>query len=77
LSRKPLPPQLIEHFREAFTAYIDGKKSLEVALGVNRKSGRPSADQNIRVEMAAEVMRRRLAGETDKKALLHTVKKFG
>ena len=63
-SRKPLPPRLIEHFREAFTAYIDGTKSLEVALGVKRKRGRPSADQNIRVEMAAEIIRQLLAGET-------------
>jgi hypothetical protein len=75
--RKPLPSRLTEHFREAFTDYLDGAKSLEVAFGVKRKKGRPPADANLRIEMAAEVMRHRLAGKSHEKALIHSAVKFG
>jgi hypothetical protein len=75
-SRKPLPPRLIEHFREAFTAYIDGTKSLEAALGVKRRKGHPHADEKQRIEMATEVMRQRLAEQTHEQALIRTAQKF-
>jgi hypothetical protein len=75
--RQPLPPRLLEHFREAFRFYLDGTKKLESALGVVRKRGRPRRDEIKRAEMAAEVLRQRLTGKTHEQALLHTVEEFG
>jgi hypothetical protein len=75
--RKPFPPRLLEHFREAFSAYLSGTKSLEQALGMARKKGRPPADEVIQAKMAAEVMRRRLVGTSHQQALEETAHKYG
>ena len=74
---KPVSPRLLEHLREAFSAYLNGTKSLEQAVGVARKKGRPPADEIIRAEMAAEVMRLRLAGISHQQALSETARKYG
>lgn len=75
--RKPLPPRLLEHFREAFSVCLNGAKRLEAALGVVRKKGRPPGDDIKRAELAAEVLRQRLAGNTHERAIMHTVEEFG
>jgi hypothetical protein len=75
--RKPVPPRLLEHLREAFRAFLDGAKTLDRALGMKRKKGKPPADEITRVDMAAEVMRCRLAGKTHEQALIATAQKFG
>jgi hypothetical protein len=74
---KPVPPRLLEHLREAFNTYLAGTKSLEQALGVARKKGRPPADEINQAEMAAEVMGRRLAGINHQQALREAADKFG
>jgi hypothetical protein len=74
---KPVPSRLLEHLREAFQAFLDDAKTLDRALGVKRKKGRPPADEIIRAQMAAEVMRCRLAGKTHEQALITTVQRFG
>jgi hypothetical protein len=75
--REPFPARLLEHFREAFNVYLNGTKRLEAALGVVRKKGRPPGDEIKRAEMAAEVLRERLAGKTHERALIHMVEEFG
>jgi hypothetical protein len=74
---RQVPPQLLQHFRQSFSAYLDGTKKLEAALGVVRKRGRPQADENLRREIAAEILRQRLVGKSHEQALMHTATQFG
>jgi hypothetical protein len=75
-SGKPVPQRLLEHFNEAFKAYLHGTKKIEAALGLVRKKGRPPVDQKHNVEMAAEVLRLRLDGTTYEVAVEETAQKF-
>jgi len=78
---------LLEYVREAFQAYLDGKRvgsrdvrevggieevgvgSVEAALGLVRKIGRPKMDGQMRIRMAAEVLHHRLNGMSHQEAL--------
>jgi hypothetical protein len=52
--------------------------SIESALGLVRKRGRPKADEQMRMQMAAEVLRYRLDGEMPhQEALAAVERKFG
>ena len=52
--------ELIQHLRDAFKSYLSNEKKLEAALGLARKRGRPARDENMRQEMALEVLRLRM-----------------
>jgi hypothetical protein len=58
--REPIPHELSMHLRDSFAAYLSGKQSIESALGLVRKTGRPTADPDMRIAMATEVLRLRL-----------------
>jgi hypothetical protein len=62
-------PRLLRHLRDSFRAYLDDRRTLESALGLVKKKGRPKADENTRIQMAAEVLRRRLGGMSHQDAL--------
>ena len=64
------PPELERHLRDSLARYLSGEcPSLDRAFGLTRKSGRPKADEYDRIEMAAEVLRARIAGATHQDAL--------
>jgi hypothetical protein len=50
---------------------------LDSAFGLLRKKGRPEADEQRRIEMAATVLRLRLKNVTHQEALEHAAKKCG
>jgi hypothetical protein len=72
-----IPHELVKHFQNAFRAYLDGGRTLESALGLVRKKGRPKADEGTRQEMAAEVLRLRLKGMSHQESLESVSEKFG
>jgi len=63
------PPQLLDYLSSAFQRYLDGSCTLEAALGLKRKRGHPKADEQDRIQMAAEILRQRLAGKSHQSAL--------
>jgi hypothetical protein len=74
----PIPPTLTEHLRVGFGSYLDGSKTLDAALGLKRKvGGRRTADPTMRLDMAADVLRRRLTGTPHQRALNEVSDKFG
>jgi len=64
-----IPRELLSHFCEAFRAYLGGKKTLDSALGLARKRGRPGADEERQQMLAVEVLRHRLAGLSSEDAI--------
>jgi hypothetical protein len=86
-ARKPIPPRLIEFVAESFGRYLGYRdvygpderraKSLDSAFGLLRKKGRPEADDELRMKMAAEVVRLRLSGTPHQEALDRTAEDFG
>lgn len=71
------PPGLIEHLRSAFSIYLKGERTLESALGLARRKGRPKADPDMRQRMAAEILQHRLAGMPHQECLTKVSEKFG
>lgn len=71
-----LPQELLLHFADAFDAYLTGDRSLIAALGLLGKKGRPKADEAQRIQMAAEVIRRRFAGTSHQVALSEVAEQF-
>lgn len=76
-TRQEVPPRLLAHLSRAFGRYLHAEETLDRALGLTRKRGRPSADEDMRSEMAAEVLRRRLAGTVHQDALKEVSYKYG
>lgn len=67
-----VPDVLLEHFKNAFRAYLNEGKSIEAALGITRKRGRPAGSTNPFVDntdLAYEIARRRLSGASHQNAL--------
>ncbi len=60
---------LLRHLRDAFRAYLNKEKTIASALGLVKKAGRPKADEQDRMQMAAEVLRKRMAGKSHQVAL--------
>ncbi|MGD8617301.1 MAG: hypothetical protein PVI91_16825 [Gammaproteobacteria bacterium] len=75
-SRQLVPPELLTYMKDAMRAYLAGEKTLESALGLARKRGRPKADQQTRIQMAAEVLRCRLGGMSHQDSLSEVAKNF-
>lgn len=82
-ARNPVADRLLEHVREAFRTCLKGERSVESALGLVRKPGRPNADasrneadEQTRMQMAAAVLRHRLAGSSHQDALAAVENKF-
>lgn len=76
--REPIPPELLMHLRDSFSAYLSGRQSIESALGLARRTGRPNADPEMRIAMATEVLRMRLENRTaHQEALAQVSEKFG
>lgn len=68
---------LLRHLRDAFRAYLDKEKTIEAALGLVKKTGRPKADEQVRMQMAAEVLRCRINGMSHQDALSEVSTNFG
>jgi len=75
---EPIPHELLMHLRDSFAAYLSGKQSIESALGLVRKTGRPTADPEMRIAMATEVLRLRLKNRTaHQEAIAQVSQSFG
>lgn len=75
---KEIPEYLIRHLRDAFRAYLNTRTTtIQRALGLTRKRGRPEAGEEQRTHMAAEVLRHRLKGEAHQDALESASEVFG
>src|SRR5713101_7323956 len=69
---KPVPDRLMEHLKDAFRAYLQGRRvvdgrvfvvrTINVALGIKAKKGRPTADEQRKIQIAAAVLEKRLTG---------------
>jgi hypothetical protein len=69
---KPVPDRLMEHLKDAFRAYLQGRRvvdrrvfavrTIDVALGLKLKKGHPAADEQSKIRMAAAVLEKRLTG---------------
>ncbi len=75
--RRPIPEELLEYLRDAFSSFLKGEKKIEVALGLKRRRGTPNADYQVRAKMAAEVLRKRLKGVAHQQALEEVAESFG
>ena|SRR3569833_302148 len=75
--RESFPPELLHHLRDAFRAFLDGDKTIDAALGIARKTGRPKAAPEIRMQMATEILRLRLDGTSHQEALATVSERFG
>lgn len=72
-----LPNSLHEHLRLAFGAYLRGEKTIDAALGLTKRKGRPRADQDMRTRMAVEVLRRRMDGVAHQECLELVSEEYG
>jgi hypothetical protein len=86
LERKAIPARLIGFAAESFCRFFELKghygpdervaMTLESAFGLARKKGRPKADEQRRIRIAAEVVRLRLSGVSHQEALAGTAETF-
>lgn len=72
----PTPPQLTQHLKDSFLEYLSGAKTIEAALGLRRKRGRPKADEETRTYMALEVLIRRMRNISHQDALAQVAEEF-
>ena len=56
-SPDPVSRALVVHLRDAFNAYLNKERTLEVALGLEKRKGRPRASVETRQQMAGNVLR--------------------
>jgi len=75
--KKKMPNELIEHLRDAFDSFLKDERNIESALGLVRKKGKPKADEQVQMQMAAELLRFRLGGKSHQVALEEVAEKFG
>lgn len=75
--KEAIPPELLRHLRDAFQTFLNNGKSIEAALGIARRIGRPKADPGVREQMAREVLRLRLDGTSHQDALAAVSERFG
>ncbi len=69
-NREPLPPEVLRYVRDSLRVFLDDPaKTLDQAFGIKKGRGRPKADASIRIAMAVEVLRLRLAGSSHRDAL--------
>ena len=59
-NRQPVPRDLAVHLRDSFRRYLAGEKTIDAALGLVKKKGRPTSDQELPIKMAREVLRLRM-----------------
>lgn len=74
--RAPLPQVLLQHLHDAFHGYLHEGKTITAALGLSRRRGRPRADA-AHMQMAAEVLRHRMAGTSHQEALAEVSERLG
>lgn len=75
--RTEMPPELLDRLSRAFREYLSGAKGLDSALGLSRRRGRPPVNEDLRSEMAAEILRHRLARITHQLALEEVSRRYG
>jgi hypothetical protein len=85
--KKSIPPRLVAFVAESFGRYLGhkdfygpderGARSLDSAFGLLRRKGRPDADEQRRIEMAAAVLRLRLKKIPHQDALESAAKECG
>lgn len=72
------PSELLIYLRDAFSDFLYGGKSLQVALHLKKSRGRPKANRAMHVDMATELLHHRLEKDVShEKAVDHVVEKFG
>lgn len=64
-----IPNRLITHLRDVFRRHLDTGCTIDAALGLTRKKGAPKIEEQRSIELAAAVLRARLAGESHQEAL--------
>lgn len=68
---------LLRYIRDSLRNYLNGnRKTLEAALGLKKKKARPNADPNRQMQMAKEVLKRRLKNLSHQEALEEVANKF-
>jgi hypothetical protein len=72
-----LPEVLLDHLRYAFSSYLTDERSIESALGLVRKVGHPAADEKTRQDMALEILRLRLAGDSYQESQAKVSEQYG
>lgn len=75
-NQQPLPRDLAVHLRDAFRRYLGGEKTIDSALGLVKKKGRPAANEDEQTLMATEVLRRRFLGTSHQDALSFVAEKL-
>ena len=69
--------EALKFLQRRLTVFIRDNIPLEKALGLVKRQGRPEADGEIPRNMAAAILRMRLAGRSHQDALAAVSKKFG
>jgi hypothetical protein len=72
-----IPDRLIMYVRDGFRRHLDTGCSINAALGLARKKGAPKISDQRGIELAAAVLRARLAGESHQEALEIAADKCG
>jgi hypothetical protein len=68
---------LLRYLRDSFISHLEEDRTIESALGLKGKIGRPKADPNTQMQMARDVLRLRLKNLSHQDALVQVSKKFG
>jgi hypothetical protein len=86
-AREQIPRRLIDYVAESFGRLLGLKdyygsgersaKTLDAAFGLLRKRGRPGADEQTGIQIAAEVVRLRVSGLSHQDAVADAVETFG
>jgi hypothetical protein len=78
VKRGAVPDRLMKHFQGSFQRYLDTGCTINGALGLTRnKRGAPKRDEQRIIELAAALLRARLAGELHQEALETAAAKCG
>lgn len=74
--RESPPPELMRFLRDAFRVHLDDGKTIESALGLARREGRPKTALDVRQSMALEILRLRMTGMRHQKCLERVASTF-
>ena len=72
-----IPPELLRHIRDSFSAYLSSGCDLQTALGLTPGSKRSGIDDPMAKDIAIDIWKRRLSGESHQVALGHAADVYG